>query len=176
MEVWQMANEFLKVDKDLFGLGLKPIELLIVAQILEYQTKKLDCFISNEYLSNAFGVSKDTINEAMKKLEQKKILRRETTNKQQGRLRLCFINEDELDNLRNRQNANSAIGKMPTDNRQNQSIKDNIKDNIIKNNKDVINQPQVADCITSANAPKGKVEVVSEVMKASTDINNNFKF
>jgi hypothetical protein len=57
---------------------------------------------------------------------------------------------------------------------QNDPIKDNKNINI--KDKDVINQPQGADCITSANAPKGKVEVVSEVMKASTNPDNTFKF
>lgn len=43
-----MANVFLKVDKDLFKLGLNPTQILILAQVIEFNTNTGDCFISNE--------------------------------------------------------------------------------------------------------------------------------
>lgn len=42
-----MTNYFLKVNKDLFSLGLTPIEILILAQIMEFNNNTGDCFISN---------------------------------------------------------------------------------------------------------------------------------
>lgn len=48
---------FLKVEKNLFGIGLNPIEILIVSQVMEYQTKNRECFISDDTLANNFGVS-----------------------------------------------------------------------------------------------------------------------
>lgn len=82
-----MTNIFLKVNKDLFSIGLNPTEILIAAQILEYQTKELDCFISDESFAKDFGVSQSTISRAIKSLESQGILVRKTKNTQKGKLR-----------------------------------------------------------------------------------------
>ena len=37
-----MSNLFLKVDKDLFKLGLNPTQILIVSQVMEFQRNNQD--------------------------------------------------------------------------------------------------------------------------------------
>ena len=157
-----MTNEtFLKVNKSLFGSGLKPIELLIVSQVLEYQTKKLDCFISDEALASNFGVSNSTISRAIRELEGKGILSKKTTNTQKGKLRYLFIDEAKLNAFPNSQNDSCGIVNLTISNKQNDSIKDNIKDKTIKDN--LTEKPT-------------RVEVVNEVVKQSSSSNGSFNF
>ena len=185
-----MTDKFLKVNKSLFGIGRAPIEILIIAQVLEYQTKNMECFESDESFAKDFGMSVSTVSRAIGALKKRGILHAETKNIQRGKLRYLTVNVSVIDELHKRQNdscenssqevpnsQNAYSGKvnLPISNKQNDSIKDNIKDNIIKDN-GVINQPYQADCITLADAPRGKVEAVSEVMKDSTSKEGKFKF
>ena len=171
-----MSNYFLRVDKDWLGIGFSPIELLIVSQILEYQTKDNQCFISDETMATNFGVSSSTIARAVKGLEAKGLLNRDTKNTNKGRLRYLTINIDKLNALRNSQNDscenkevrnsqfdNSANVNLTFSNRQNDSIKDN--NNKINNKKE--------NCELN---PKGKVEVMSEVLKDCSKNPNEFNF
>ena len=66
-----MAKVFLKVDKDLFSKGLNPTEILILAQIIEFDTNTGDCFISDKQLAEQFGVSIKTVSRAIEALENK---------------------------------------------------------------------------------------------------------
>jgi DNA-binding transcriptional MocR family regulator len=185
-----MTNLFLKVNKDLFSIGLAPIEILIVAQVLEYQTKGMECFESDESFAKDFGMSVSTVSRAIGALKKRGILGAETKNIQRGKLRYLTVNTATIDDLHkqqnddcensgsevpNSQNAHCGMSKLPISTEQNDLIKDKLKDNSLKDN-GVMNQPQAADCITLADAPRGKVEAVSEVMKNSTDDNGGFKF
>lgn len=171
-----MSNYFLRVDKDWLGIGFSPIELLIVSQVLEFQTKDNECFISDETMATNFGVSSSTIARAVKGLETKGFLNRDTKNTNKGRLRYLTINIDKLNALRNSQNDscenkevrnsqfdNSANVNLTFSNRQNDSIKDN--NNKINNKKE--------NCELN---PKGKVEVMSEVLKDCSKNPNEFNF
>ena len=171
-----MSNVFLRVDKDWLGIGFSPIELLIVSQILEYQTKDNQCFISDETMATNFGVSSSTIARAVKGLETKGLLNRDTKNTNKGRLRYLTINIDKLNALHNSQNDscenkevrnsqfdNSANVNLTFSNRQNDSIKDN--------NKKINNKKE--NCELN---PKGKVEVMSEVLKDCSKNPNEFNF
>lgn len=91
-----MTNIFLKVNKDLFSLGLNPTEILILAQIIEFQTNTGDCFISDKHLSEQFGVSESTIKREVKKLEDMGYIMRETRNIKGGRERHLKANFDKL--------------------------------------------------------------------------------
>lgn len=174
-----MSNLFLKVNKDLFGIGLNPIEILIVSQVLEFQTKKLECYITDESFAKDFNVSRSTIARAVKALEDKGVLNRQTTNIKGGKLRYLTINIDKIEELINKcqndtcKNENEEINKcqfdyctsvnLTIDKQQNDTIKDKRKDKNIKDNEVGV-------------IPKGKVEVMSEVLKECSKNPNNFNF
>ena len=74
-----MDGYFLAVYKELFGLGLKSVDLLIISQINEYQRKGMSCYVTNEQLSNWFGESVSTIERSIKKLSNLNIIEKKTT-------------------------------------------------------------------------------------------------
>ena len=82
-----MANTYLKVDKGLFGTGLNPTEILLLAQFMEFERTTGDCFISDLTLANNLCVSESTISRAIKTLESKGYIKRETKNTKTGKER-----------------------------------------------------------------------------------------
>lgn len=94
-----MTNKFLMVNKDLFGWGLSPIEILIVSQVMEYQRTTGDCFMSDQALAALFGVSASTVSRALAALEEKGLLQRETKNIKGGRERHMRINPSKIEEL-----------------------------------------------------------------------------
>ena len=166
-----MTNIFLKVNKDLFGIGLTPIQILIIAQILEFQTKEKECFISNKELAKNYGMSESTVDRAIGELVKKAIIIRKTKNTQTGRVRYLCVNEVAIDALRKQQNEVSANSKMTISKpqnevsanvkltfskQQNDSIKDNIKDKL----KGLEEQPS-AGSPSLGEEPEGKEEKVA---------------
>ena len=138
-----MTNLFLKVNKDLFKLKLNPTEILILSQVLEYQTNTQDCYISNQALASQFGVSAKTISRSIEALEEKGFLMRDTKNVRNGRerhMKVNLIKIDEVlarDNLSNEnENIESSKGQNDLCARDNLSIgkgqNDSIKDNTKK--------------------------------------------
>ena len=73
-----MSNLFLQVDKDLLGKGLKPIDILILAQVKEFERNKCECFLTNEQFAEMFGESVSTIKRTLDKLEKEKLIKRDT--------------------------------------------------------------------------------------------------
>lgn len=69
---------FLQVDKDLLGKGLKSIDVLILAQVKEFERNKCECFLTNEQFSEMFGESVSTIKRSLDKLEDMKLIKRDT--------------------------------------------------------------------------------------------------
>lgn len=134
-----MANYFLKVNKDLFNMGLTPVEILLIAQITEFQTNTGDCFISDKTFAESFGVSESTIKREIKRLEELGFVSRDTKNVKGGRERHIRVNLDKieqystklnltLDSNNKAQNDTCTRLKMSFDKEQNDTIKDNIKD------------------------------------------------
>ena len=142
-----MTNLFMKVNKDLFKLKLNPTEILLMAQIMEFQTNTGDCFISDKVLAENFGVSESTISRSLKALEAKGLITRSTKNTNSGKERHLVVNLEEIE-------KQLATSKMPVAqslpsvnltfaqesncllrNKQNDLIKDNIidkeKDNMV---------------------------------------------
>lgn len=173
-----MTDKFLKVNKDLFGIGLAPIEILIISQVLEYQTKNMDCFESNEKFATDFGMSQSTVSRAITSLKNKGYLKSVEERTRAGTTRYLSINIDKIDEkvkeVSTKQNADSiedstchfaqsALSNLTNSTKQNDLVKDNIKNNNIKEKENL-------------NHPKGKVEATKEVMKDSTDSNGKFKF
>ena len=111
-----MAN-FLKVNKDLFSLGLNPTEILVYAQVAEFNRNTGDCFISDKAMAENFGVSDKTISRALATLEEKGLIRRETKNIKGGKERHIFTT-DKLSL------EDATTDKLSFDNGQNDLIKD----------------------------------------------------
>lgn len=78
-----MGN-FLAVNKDYFGTGLKSVDMLIISQIEEFERNNCKCFVSNKEFSNMFGESESTIKRSLDKLEDLKIIKRDTINNANG--------------------------------------------------------------------------------------------
>lgn len=143
-----MSNYFLKVDKDFFKLGLTPIEILVLSQIVEFNTNTGVCFMSDDVLAKNFGVSAKTISRSLKSLEDKGFIKRETKNIKGGKERILTINEsainaalttDNLSVVDEKESSQRTICPLTTDNLsfvngQNDLIKDNIIDNTIDKN------------------------------------------
>lgn len=143
-----MTNIFLKINKDLFKLGLNPTEILILAQVMEFQTNTGICFITDKQLAEQFGVSESTIKREIKNLEDFGYISRETKNVRGGRERHIKVNlskiEEKLTSVnlsfdceenQNLQGSNCTLTSVNLnfDKGQNDTIKDNIKDNLKDN-------------------------------------------
>lgn len=174
-----MANYFLKVDKDLFKLGLNPTEILLLAQIIEFDTNTGDCFMSNKVFAENLGVSESTIKRELDKLEEKGFITRDTKNIQKGKERHIKVNMDkykaksklnlaEDDKKSTKSNLNLAEGsKCPLRKEQNEPIKDNIEKITTRDNISGIIQPSVE--VIPYREPE-----VEEVKKPDGTINNPY--
>ena len=144
-----MTNYFMKVNKDLFKLKLNPTEILILAQVMEFNTNTGDCFISDKVMAEQFGVSESTITRELKKLEAEGFITRETKNIKGGKERHIKVNYNKIEeklttvNLTFEENSQKEAQQskcllttvnLLIDNKQNDLIKDNLinkeKDNI----------------------------------------------
>ena len=74
-----MDGYFLAVYKELFGLGLNSLDMLIISQVYEYQRNDLDCHVTNEQFSEWFGESLYKIERSIKKLSNFNIIDKQTT-------------------------------------------------------------------------------------------------
>jgi predicted transcriptional regulator len=128
-----MANNFLKVEKSLFGSGLSPIEILVLSQIMEFDRNTGDCFISNAVMAKNFGVSEKTVSRAVASLEEKGLISRNTRNIQKGKERHIILTKDKMtlvnENEKSTKDKLSLAEKTncPLRNGQNDPIKDNNK-------------------------------------------------
>lgn len=92
-----MTNKFLQINKDLFYLGLSPIELLVLSQVMELDRNTKNCFISDEKLADNFCVSKSTISRALTNLDGKGFIIRATKNVKGGKERHITPNIDAIE-------------------------------------------------------------------------------
>lgn len=92
-----MENTFLAINKKYFGMGLKSIDILIVAQIEEFQRNGCDCYVTNKQFADMFGESERTINRVIAKLEELNVIKRKTTfidgNGRGNRQRILTVND-----------------------------------------------------------------------------------
>ena len=75
-----MEGDFLAVNKNYLGKGLKSLDLLIFAQIEEFQRNNLQCYMTNDQFSEKFGESVSSVKRSLDKLEEKKLIIRKTRN------------------------------------------------------------------------------------------------
>lgn len=73
-----IKDTFLKVNKDHFGSGLKPIELLILSQIEEFTRNGCECYVTNQQFAEAFSVTQPTVQAAIERLEKLGYIQRVT--------------------------------------------------------------------------------------------------
>ena len=137
-----MSKLFLKVDKDLFNSGLNPIEILVLSQIIEFESNKVQCFMTDAQFAENFGVSAKTISRTLDKLEELGYIIRKTTTLSSKRVRtISTTSNGQNDCMKLKQtNCPSETDKLSNSNGQNDSIKDNIKDKI--KNKTTDNLPK----------------------------------
>ena len=139
-----MDNNFLAVNKDYFSMGLKSIDLLIIAQIEEFKRNGCECYMTNEQFSDLFGESVSTIKRALSSLETKGIIKRKTStvsnNGQKSKQRILSISKVQNEpTFKQGSNNTEARFKNEESKVHNEPIKDNIKDNnIYKNNFDYL--------------------------------------
>ena len=92
-----MTNVFLKVNKDLFKLGLNPTEVLILAQIIEFNATTGSFFMSDKALAEMLNVSESTITRTMRNLDSKGYITRDTRNVKGGKTRTIVVNIAKID-------------------------------------------------------------------------------
>lgn len=136
-----MTNVFLQVNKNLFGSGLSPIEMLVLSQIEEFDRNTGDCFISNATMAKNFNVSEKTIARTLDSLEDRGLIIRNTKNCQKGKERHITLAKDKMtlaDETKESAKDKMTLAeqtKCPLRKGQNDTIKDNTnkireKDNI----------------------------------------------
>ena len=175
-----MTNLFLKVNKDLFKLGLNPTEILVLAQIMEFDTNNKICYMTNEQFAAMLNVSERTISRALNDtLHPKGYI---TIINPRSKSRSFQLNRNVIEaDLRQNgleeelgQNVQENIDNLSNKLRQFDFIKDN-KNIKIKDN-DVKQQPLQAGCITLVDDSRSKVDVLKDVINNSTSNQGNFKF
>lgn len=134
-------QNFLAINKDYFGLGLKSIDIMLISQIEEFKRNNCSCYLTNEQFSNMFGESQSTIKRALDKLESLGIISRETSfvggNGRANRQRVLSVNKRTKWKVQNEPTNRQMEGSNVDDGRfkseqwkvHNEPIKDNLKDN-----------------------------------------------
>ena len=142
-------DKFLAINKKYFNYKLKSIDLLIIAQIEEFQRNECECYVTNEQLSEMFGESESTIKRAIDKLENMNIINRKTTfirgNGRGNKQRVLSINDCKQWKVQNEptkkdeckvqkkemEGSNDDNGRFKKQECkvQNEPIKDNLKEN-----------------------------------------------
>lgn len=69
---------FLAVDKKYLNTGLKSLDILIIAQIEEFERNNCKCYMTNKQFANTFGESESTIKRAIAKLDRFNIINKNT--------------------------------------------------------------------------------------------------
>lgn len=91
-----IENTFLAVNKQYLGIGLKSIDILIIAQIEEFERNNCQCYITNKQFADIFGESESTIKRAIDKLDEFNVIERHTTfiegNGRSNRQRILSLN------------------------------------------------------------------------------------
>lgn len=105
--------DFLAINKEWLGIGLNPLELLIVSQVAEFNRNTGDCFISDDKLAESFGVSSATVKRAISNLDKAGIIIRITNNVRGGKERHMKVNhkriQEIIENLKKEEEESTSI-------------------------------------------------------------------
>ena len=122
MKIIKIKTKFLAVKKEYFGKGLKAIDLLILSQVEEFDRNNCACYMTDEQLMFITGAKSSAVRASLKRLENKKILVRDTKlvtgNGCANKRRTLYLNK----------NYRDAILKNNVCDVENQHIKNNLKD------------------------------------------------
>ena len=92
-----MENTFLAANKEYLNIGLKSIDILIIAQIEEFRRNKRECYVTNKQFAEMFGESEDKIKRSLAKLEKMNVIKRNTIfidgNGRSNRQRMLSVND-----------------------------------------------------------------------------------
>lgn len=135
-----MTNNFLAIDKNWFKHKLKPLDLLLLAQVAEFERNTGEFFMSNITLAEQFGVSPNTIQNRIDFLTKEQYLIRDTKTTNSGKERYLKVNYNKFANpnfglaSKSDEFAKPKFGVAPTQNlvqrqQKNCAIKDKLKDN-----------------------------------------------
>lgn len=135
-----MFETFLRIDGNMFKLGLNSEELIILAKIMEFHYNTGKVFVSNDMFAELCGCSTKTIDRRLSHLEEMGLIVRETKAKQKGKERKILFQEEKYLELTGaakgeKVDNSSAKDKMsiaeetncPLRKGQNDLIKDNIE-------------------------------------------------
>ena len=93
-----MDDKFLAVNKQYFDLGLKSLDVLILAQINEFNRNDCECYVTNQQLSDLFNESVRTIARVLDRLEGLNFIKREIVIRKEfgraNRFRVMSVNND----------------------------------------------------------------------------------
>ena len=160
-----MDNNFLAVNKNYFSMGLKSIDLLIIAQIEEFKRNGFECYMTNEQFSDLFGESVSTIKRALDKLESKGIIKRTThtvnNNGQKSKQRILSISKVQNEPTF-KQGSNNTEARFK--NEESKVHNDLIKENKKEKKKDNINNNDFEEII-SALSQRGIDTTMEDVIK-----------
>ena len=73
-----IINNFLAVNKEYFGKGLKAIDLLILSQVEEFESNDCICYMTDEQFMDITGEGKSAVRASLDRLEKKNIIIRKT--------------------------------------------------------------------------------------------------
>lgn len=144
-------NTFLAVNKQYLHIGLKSIEILLIAQIEEFERNNCKCYLTNKQFADIFGESESTIKRSLNKLEELYFIKRSTSvingNGRSNRQRILSMNKcegqnepytmlgSEINNGRVKNNEwkghNDPIKEKEKENKKDNNIKANILLNLI---------------------------------------------
>lgn len=132
-----MTNLFLKLNKDFFRLELNPTEMIILAQVMEYQTNSKVCYMTNEQFAAMLSVSASTVSRALSRLAAENYI---TITDPKSKKRTLLFNqavvEAKLSQIAEVKDAETEkpkqidevnLSNLPKKPKQNDSIKDNKK-------------------------------------------------
>ena len=158
-------NSFLSINKNYLNTGLKSIDILILAQIEEYQRNGCECYVTNQQFADMFGESISTIKRSIDKLEEKGMLERKThsrtDNGQKSKERTLKVTKVHYDpNFNNKQGSNIKKARFKNEESKvhNEPIKEKKKDNKKDNNIDF-------NKVLSALSNKGIDATIDDVIK-----------
>ena len=155
---------FLKISKGKYfnNKDFSPIDILVMAQIEEFERNNKDCFISDETMAHNFNVSVSTISRSLDYLEKEKyIIKKISYENAKGIIKkkrqLSIQNEDTKSDTTNQKANNTTNQNENNTTNQNENnttnqkalLKDNdlLKDNNLKDKKDnnMIQQNEIKD-------------------------------
>lgn len=154
---------FLKIDKDLFKLKLNPTEILVLAQVMEFDRNAV-CYMTDAQFAENFGVSAKTISRALDSLETKGLIVRETKTVASKRVRTISPTSNGQNDCMKKDTNNLKRTICPTET-DNLSIS-NGQNDFIKE-KEKINEKEkeaglFADAKKSLSGAKAPLKTISE--------------